>query len=247
MRKLDVSNFRNNRPFDRNPDRDRTVCAVNGTRAPFTRNSSVRDDSPGGTTKWNDRRSCAAAARREPTHRPPGSRRRRPRSHPGHRRRRRPQQPRPQQPPPTHRRRQQLPDRLPNLTQPAVGIPMIRHRTLPTRHPAPTRRTRSCNAHRMRTSPCWGSPRLTDTSMAGSAGPAGKDVWHGVSIEEAQELPSGVPAGRSSSGDRHGVADRDRGREIGVGEQLLGRWVAIERARLDDPPEALDTDERAEL
>ena len=36
-------------------------------------------------------------------------------------------------------------------------------------------------------------------------------------------------------------------REIGVGEQLLGRWVAIERARLDDPPEALDMDERAEL
>jgi transposase len=36
-------------------------------------------------------------------------------------------------------------------------------------------------------------------------------------------------------------------REIGVGEQLLGRWVAIERARLDDPPEALDRNEREEL
>ena len=36
-------------------------------------------------------------------------------------------------------------------------------------------------------------------------------------------------------------------REIGMGEQLLGRWVAIERARLDDPPGALDVDERAEL
>nr|WP_157073296.1 IS3 family transposase [Kribbia dieselivorans] len=36
-------------------------------------------------------------------------------------------------------------------------------------------------------------------------------------------------------------------REIGVGEQLLGRWVAIERARMDDPPGALDVDERAEL
>jgi transposase len=36
-------------------------------------------------------------------------------------------------------------------------------------------------------------------------------------------------------------------REIGVGEQLLGRWVAIERARDDDPPSALDVDERAEL
>jgi len=36
-------------------------------------------------------------------------------------------------------------------------------------------------------------------------------------------------------------------REIGVGEQLLGRWVAIERARDDDPPTALDVDDRAEL
>jgi transposase len=36
-------------------------------------------------------------------------------------------------------------------------------------------------------------------------------------------------------------------REIGVGEQLLGRWVAIERSRMDDPPEAIDADERAEL
>ena len=36
-------------------------------------------------------------------------------------------------------------------------------------------------------------------------------------------------------------------REIGVGEQLLGRWVAKERARMDAPPEAVDADERAEL
>jgi transposase len=36
-------------------------------------------------------------------------------------------------------------------------------------------------------------------------------------------------------------------REIGVGEQLLGRWVAVERSRLDDPPTALDADDRAEL
>ena len=36
-------------------------------------------------------------------------------------------------------------------------------------------------------------------------------------------------------------------REIGVGEALLGRWVAIERAHYDDPPPALDVDERAEL
>jgi transposase len=36
-------------------------------------------------------------------------------------------------------------------------------------------------------------------------------------------------------------------REIGIGEQLLGRWVALERAREDNPPPALDVDERAEL
>ncbi len=36
-------------------------------------------------------------------------------------------------------------------------------------------------------------------------------------------------------------------RDIGVGEALLGRWVAIERSRMDDPPEAMDADERAEL
>jgi transposase len=36
-------------------------------------------------------------------------------------------------------------------------------------------------------------------------------------------------------------------REIGVGEQLLGRWVALERAADEAPPEALDLDERAEL
>ncbi len=36
-------------------------------------------------------------------------------------------------------------------------------------------------------------------------------------------------------------------REIGVGESLLGRWVAVERAKMEDPPEALDVDERAKL
>ena len=35
--------------------------------------------------------------------------------------------------------------------------------------------------------------------------------------------------------------------EIGVGEQLLGRWVANERARMEDPPPAVDINERAEL
>lgn len=36
-------------------------------------------------------------------------------------------------------------------------------------------------------------------------------------------------------------------RDIGVGEALLGRWVAIERSRMGDPPEAMDVNERAEL
>jgi transposase len=36
-------------------------------------------------------------------------------------------------------------------------------------------------------------------------------------------------------------------KEIGVGEQLLGRWVAQERAKLDEPAAAVDADERAEL
>ena len=36
-------------------------------------------------------------------------------------------------------------------------------------------------------------------------------------------------------------------REIGVGGQLLGRWVAAGRAHQDNPPPAVDADERAEL
>ncbi len=36
-------------------------------------------------------------------------------------------------------------------------------------------------------------------------------------------------------------------REIGVGEQLLGRWVAVQRSRMDDPPGVIDANERAEL
>ena len=36
-------------------------------------------------------------------------------------------------------------------------------------------------------------------------------------------------------------------REVGVQEQLLGKWVAIERSRLDDPPGPVGEDERAEL
>jgi transposase len=36
-------------------------------------------------------------------------------------------------------------------------------------------------------------------------------------------------------------------REIGVGEQLLGRWVAVERSRVVDPPGAVGEDERGEL
>jgi transposase len=48
------------------------------------------------------------------------------------------------------------------------------------------------------------------------------------------------------------VIDTDRSiavvaREIGVGTQVLGRWVAVERSRMDAPPRAVDADERAEL
>ena len=48
------------------------------------------------------------------------------------------------------------------------------------------------------------------------------------------------------------VIDTDRpivvvAKEIGRGEQLLGRGVAIERSRIDDPLGALDVDEQAEL
>ncbi|MGO1411905.1 MULTISPECIES: transposase [unclassified Microbacterium] len=50
----------------------------------------------------------------------------------------------------------------------------------------------------------------------------------------------------------HLVIDTDRtiaavAREIGVGEQLLGRWVQQERARGGGPEASLDVDERAEL
>jgi hypothetical protein len=63
---------------------------------------------------------------------------------------------------------------------------------------------------------------------------------------------SGRVTTRSTAGHAHLVIDMGRpiavvAREIGVGEQLLGRWVGIERSRLVDPPAALDVDERAEL
>lgn len=50
----------------------------------------------------------------------------------------------------------------------------------------------------------------------------------------------------------HLVIDTDRtiaavAREIGVGEQLLGRWVAQERARSGSGEGPLDLNERAEL
>lgn len=50
----------------------------------------------------------------------------------------------------------------------------------------------------------------------------------------------------------HLVIDTDRtvaavAREIGVGEQLLGRWVRAERARTGPAEAPLDIDERAEL
>lgn len=35
--------------------------------------------------------------------------------------------------------------------------------------------------------------------------------------------------------------------EIGVGAQVLGRWVAVERSRMGDPPEVFGEAELAEL
>ncbi len=87
---------------------------------------------------------------------------------------------------------------------------------------------------------------MADTLIAGSLVPR-RGCLH-VRSSEAEELLSGLSAGGCSSGHRYGANHRGGGpREIGVGEQLLGRWVAVERSRSDDPPGALDADERAEL
>ena len=75
-------------------------------------------------------------------------------------------------------------------------------------------------------------------------GLAGKDALMGA------KRKSYTPKYRQEAA--HLVIDTGRSiahvaRDIGVGEQLLGRWVAIERSRMDDPPEAIDASERAEL
>src|SRR3954454_3052343 len=71
-----------------------------------------------------------------------------------------------------------------------------------------------------------------------------------MSVMASKKRKSYTPAYRREGAPL--VIDTDRtiahvAREIGVGEQLLGRWVATERARDDDPAPALDIDERAEL
>jgi transposase len=75
-------------------------------------------------------------------------------------------------------------------------------------------------------------------------GLAGKDALMGA------QRKSYTPSYRREAA--HLVIDTGRtivevAAEIGVGEQLLGRWVAIERSRMDDPPAVVDADERAEL
>ena len=82
-----------------------------------------------------------------------------------------------------------------------------------------------------------------DVLIAG-LGPAGKDALMGA------KRKSYTPGYRQEAARL--VIDTRRpiagvAREIGVGEQLLGRWVAFERSRMDYPPAALDVDERAEL
>ena len=66
----------------------------------------------------------------------------------------------------------------------------------------------------------------------------------------AKKRRSYTPAYRQEAA--HLVIDTGRpiavvAREIGMGEQLLGRWVAQERARMQEPPDALDASEREEL
>lgn len=82
--------------------------------------------------------------------------------------------------------------------------------------------------------------------MTGSAlsGRAGEDALMGA------KRKSYTPQYRRDAA--HLVIDSGRtiaavASEIGIGEQLLGRWVAKERARMDEPPPAVDINERAEL
>ena len=80
--------------------------------------------------------------------------------------------------------------------------------------------------------------------LTGQVSLAGEDALMGA------KRKSYTPAYRRDAA--HLVIDTGRtiaevAREIGVGEQLLGRWVATERAKMDDPPGAVDADERAEL
>jgi len=86
---------------------------------------------------------------------------------------------------------------------------------------------------------------LTDTLIA-DLGFRGEDVC----MSGSRKRKNYTPAYRREAA--HLVIDTGRpivqvAREIGVGGALLGRWVAVERARTDQPPEALDVDERAEL
>ena len=91
-----------------------------------------------------------------------------------------------------------------------------------------------------------GFPRLTDTLIA-DLRVLRRGCRH-VGIENEEKLHT--PAYRREAA--HLVIETGRpivqvAREIGVGEALLGRWVAVERAETDRPREALDADERAEL
>ena len=87
---------------------------------------------------------------------------------------------------------------------------------------------------------------MTDTLIAGPTGFCGEDVC----MSGSRKRKNYTPAYRRDAA--HLVIDTGRpiahvAKEIGVGEALLGRWVAVERAKIDRPPDALDVDERAEL
>jgi transposase len=75
-------------------------------------------------------------------------------------------------------------------------------------------------------------------------------VFRGEDVCMSGKRKSYTPAYRREAA--HLVIDTGRpiahvAKEIGIGEQLLGRWVARERAMMTDAPAALDVDERAEL
>jgi transposase len=68
-------------------------------------------------------------------------------------------------------------------------------------------------------------------------------------VGQASQVHPGVPGAGCPPGDRAGRPVAHVAAEIGVGEQVLGRWVRLQRdaAAAGDTGAVLDADERAEL